>query len=101
MRLKPMVALYQGRLPKNKWRYILLKICLLLVTVASSVLARLELSQWVAVVTSASSVFTSWSEFIDSGRKMERYNRVLVDIENLLTWWKSLSHIDKASVANT
>ena len=40
---------------------------------------------------------TSWVEFTDIGHKIERYTRAVIAIENLLSFWKSLSEVQKAS----
>ena len=57
----------------------------------------LRSSRWAVVVTAAAAAFTSWMEFTDIGRKVERYTRAVVDIQNLLSGWKSLSDVEKSN----
>ena len=40
---------------------------------------------------------TSWQEFADASRKTERYTRAVFRLKNLLSWWKALSEVEKAS----
>ena len=39
----------------------------------------------------------SWTEFSAIPVKVERYTRAVTSIDNLLTWWDSLSSVDQAS----
>ena len=48
-------------------------------------------------VTSGAAALTSWQEYTDVGRKTERYTRAAIELQNLLSWWKSLSEVEKAS----
>jgi len=100
MRLRPMVAWYRERIPKRWKNRMILKLLMLAASMASALLARRSLSQWVAIVTALGTAITSWSEFSDGGSKIERYNRVINSIENLLSWWSSISPVDKASKSN-
>eukprot|EP00966_Prymnesium_polylepis_P288037 6652821-Prymnesium_polylepis.1 len=97
MRLRPTMTFYQGRIPVYERHNYLMKMAILLFGVAASILARYEEVSWVAVVTAASSAFTSWAEFSDSMRKTERYNRAVGNLKKLLNWWDSLSEVQKAS----
>ena len=54
-------------------------------------------SQWAVLVTSAAACLTSWMEFTELGLKCERYTRAVVDIQNILSAWKSLSDVEKSS----
>ena len=49
------------------------------------------------VIASAAAALTSWTEFADNGRKVERYTRAVVELENLVSNWKSLTEVEKAS----
>ena len=73
------------------------KVALLLLIVSSSFLARYEQVAWTTIVTSAAASITSWIEFSDSARKLERYTRLVRALKNLLSWWNSLSEVEKAS----
>lgn len=100
MRLLPMIEWYESRIP---WRHrlrLLLRVAMLVVTAACSVLARHALGPGVAILTAFTSVITSWSEFSDSSRKIERYNSVIESVSNLLTWWERIGPVERASTAN-
>ena len=43
---------------------------------------------------------TSWSEFSDTSRKMERYSRAHMQLKKLLAWWEALGEVEKASKGN-
>ena len=81
-----------------RYRYVL-KIGLVLLTTAASVLSAYDLSVWALVIISAAATITSWTEFSDIGRKTERYTQAIVELVNLLSHWKSLSEVEKASIA--
>ena len=63
----------------------------------ATLLSRYELAVWVVAVTSGAAALTSWQEYTDVGRKTERYTRAAFELQNLLSWWKSLSEVEKAS----
>ena len=100
MRLVPAMQWYKQRIPnKNCWR-VVLKLTLLSTSVTASIFARFSLVHYTALVTALTSAFTAWSEFTDSARKIERYNRAIGAIANLLSWWESLSDVDKAAAGS-
>ena len=63
---------YQQRIPVYATHQIFLKATLLLCSIAASALARYERTATVVVVTALAGAFTSWTEFSDLGRKMQR-----------------------------
>ena len=70
--------------------------CSILTTAASAVSAY-GLSTWALVIVSAAAALTSWTEFADTGRKIERYTRAVVELENLVSRWKNQAEVEKAS----
>lgn len=66
-------------------------------TVVGSVLAHLHLSHLVTIITSFASALTAYSEFSDADRKIQRYSRAIVAIDNLRSWWVSIGPVDQAS----
>lgn len=97
LRIKPTMAFFAARIPTtNKWKTIL-KVIVVLLSVAASTLARYQFVSLVVMATSASSAITSWSEFADLESKSERYTRAISGLRNLLDWWKSLTEVQKAS----
>ena len=97
-RLLPSKEFYEKRLPWYARKRLLLKLLTLLATVAASILARFGLSSYVTLVTAFATAVTSWSEFSDTDRKMERYTRAIASIENLLSQWDSTGEVERASV---
>ena len=61
---------YAMRVPKYTNHGFALKTTILLLGVASSVLARYEMLAYVMVATAAATVVTSWSEFSEDARKV-------------------------------
>ena len=97
LRIKPTLAFFAARIPTtNKWKTIL-KVIVVLLSVAASTLARYQFVSLVVMATSASSAITSWDEFADLESKSERYTRAISGLRNLLDWWKSLTEVQKAS----
>lgn len=97
LRVKPIIDFYALRVPEYTNHGFVLKIAILLFGVASSVLARYNMLSWVLVSTAAATVLTSWSEFSEDARKVERYSSALNALKMLLSWWDSLGEVEKAS----
>ena len=72
LRLRPATDFYQKRVPTKTHLRTTFKLVLLTATVASSFLARHQLSQLVTIVTAFASMITAYSEFADADRKVER-----------------------------
>ena len=51
----------------------------------------------VTAISSAATVFTSWTEYTDVARKTERYTRATLQLKKLLTWWGSLREVKMAA----
>jgi hypothetical protein len=96
-RLQPTMDFYRRRIPQYAHRQYYMRSLLILCGIAASVLAYFGQARWAIVATAAAAGITSWTEFTDVARKTERYSRGVVEIENLLSFWKSLSEVDKAS----
>ena len=72
LRLLPAVDFYQKRVPEKTHQRLILKLLLLIATVASSFLARYQYGFMVTIVTAFASMIISYSEFADADRKVER-----------------------------
>ena len=70
LRIEPMLSFYSRRVPKYTNHGFVLKTTVLLLGVASSVLARYEMLAYVMVATAAATVVTSWAEFSEDARKV-------------------------------
>eukprot|EP00966_Prymnesium_polylepis_P010913 251121-Prymnesium_polylepis.2 len=100
LRIKPMLSFYEERIPRYTRHGILLKFSVVLLGLAASVIASENYLTWVAIVTAAAAAVTTWTEFSDTARKVERYSRAVCSLQNTLTWWSSLSEVEKASKDN-
>lgn len=100
LRIEPAMALYRDRIPPYTWAGYLLKVCVVLLGMAATMLAHYDYESQVAVVMAASAAFTSWSEFSDNVTKVTRYSKSVVNLQKLLSWWDSLSEVQKASRDN-
>ena len=72
LRLMPAIEFYQNRVPTNTHLRLLFKLLLLSATVASSFLARYQMTHFVTIATAFSSMIVSYAEFADADRKVER-----------------------------
>lgn len=53
---------------------------------------------YVAAVSALTAAITSWSEFTDVGRKLERYSSAIHSIKKHVDCWDSLGQVEKSSV---
>ena len=100
-RLKKKKQFYEERLPWYAAMRLFLKLLTLSCTVAASIIARFGLSSYVTLITAFATGITSWQEFSDVERKMERYTRAIAAIENLLSQWDATSEVERASSTAT
>ena len=99
LRIRPMITFYEKRVPQYTRSGIVLKVCILLLGIAASVLARYRRANYVVLVSAAAAALTSLVEFADVQRKVERYSRAVIELRNLLAWWSSLSGVQRASTS--
>ena len=97
LRIEPMMKFYTRRVPIYVQHGFFFKILIILLGVTASVLARYEELTWVTTVTAAATVVTSWAEFSEDLRKIERYSSAITSLKCLLSWWDSLGDVQKAS----
>lgn len=97
LRLLPSIAFYEQRTPWYAAQHYIVKFLLLGCTLAATLLVRYQLNTWVVAVTSGAAALTSWQEYTDVSRKTERYTRAAFELQNVHSWWKSLSEVEKAS----
>jgi hypothetical protein len=97
IRIKRYLSFYKQRIPQYARDRLIIKGFLVLLTIAASAVSAYGFSMWALVIASAAAALTSWTEFADTGRKVERYTRAVVELDNLVSHWKSLTEVDKAS----
>ncbi|CAE7738549.1 unnamed protein product, partial [Symbiodinium pilosum] len=102
LRLLPAVDFFRGRIPRATTTRFVLQILVILCSAISAVLTQVggQASSLVAVVSVFAGSITSWLEFVDLGQKVERYNGTVREIKNLLSWWRTLDGVEKASIDN-
>jgi len=98
IRLEETLSFYRRRIPKYARSRNILKLTLFVLSAAASALSAYNEPVWALVVTTAAACFTSWSEFSDIASKTQRYTQAIVQLVNLLSFWKSLPEVDRASV---
>jgi hypothetical protein len=97
LRIIPSIAFYQDRIPKYAMVRYVLRMMLLTSTGLSTMCAHYQLIMPVVIITGFAGAVTSWQEFADVSRKTERYTRAMFQLQNMLSWWKSLSEVERAS----
>ena len=98
LRIEPALSFYSKRVPKYTHHGFVMKVMILLLGVTSSVLARYALLAFVMVATSAATAVTSWAEFSEDARKVERYSSAVNNLEKLLSWWRSLGEVREVEI---
>ena len=97
IRLQKWLTFYRQRVPRYAiWRYVY-KAILAILAATAAVLSAYDCTAYALIVSSAAAMVTSWVEFTDIGHKIERYTRAIIAIGNHLSFWKSLSEVEKAS----
>jgi hypothetical protein len=94
-RVKPIVDFYKGRLPRYYFSRTISQYLLLLGTFASMILAFLDIAAWAAAPTAV-----AWSEFSGTDKKLNRYSGTIEALTHITVWWKQLSSVEQANVAN-
>ena len=100
LRLEKMLCFYQRRVPDYN-RYRLLQTLMLLSgTLAASICSRYEWPAMVTVIVALTGVITSWVEFSDSDRKVERYSGAARQLRKLRLWWQHLGELERMTHSN-
>jgi len=94
LRLTPMQEFYQQRIPGVvRWRNFLQWLVFLCST-ASVALAYFQFTTYVAIISSLAGAITSWAEFTDASRKVQRYTTAVRGLKNINAWWESLTAVE-------
>ena len=96
LRVEPMVRFYQSRVPSYYRSRTVFEVILVLGSLSGTLMAFLELSQWVSVVTAVMALITAWSAFSGTDNKLSRYSNTIEKVQSIMLWWRSLSPTDKA-----
>lgn len=97
-RLEEMKAFYQSRLPHYSNMRTFLNVTLIVSSAVSAIVAFADQSHYVAVISAFAAALVSWSEFVQLRSKLSRYNNCVLAIDDLVTWWVSLSSVEQSSL---
>ncbi|GMH70018.1 hypothetical protein TrST_g14150 [Triparma strigata] len=93
----PLALAYEKHTPAISDKLSFLEITVFVLTSAGAVLAvpGVELGSWVAITVALSTGVTSYIEYFQLRVERDTRNNSLAEFQNLVTWWESLSIIDK------
>eukprot|EP00656_Telonema_subtile_P051846 TRINITY_DN7075_c0_g1_i2.p1 TRINITY_DN7075_c0_g1~~TRINITY_DN7075_c0_g1_i2.p1 ORF type:complete len:886 (+),score=158.92 TRINITY_DN7075_c0_g1_i2:107-2764(+) len=100
IRLLKMQAFYQQRLPSYDFSNTALRSGIVLATAGATVVAFFGHSSYVAIITATTAAFANFLEFHAPVTKLSRYNRAITTLESTVSWWQSLTPIEKAMQSN-
>jgi hypothetical protein len=91
---------YKQRIPLCTRARNLAQILLILGSIASGVLAFLNLAAWASGVSIVTSVITAYIQFQGTAGKLDRYSVTVHSLQELVCWWQTLPQIEKSVVSN-
>ncbi|GMH71919.1 hypothetical protein TL16_g05779 [Triparma laevis f. inornata] len=96
-RATPLALAYEKHTPVISDQLSFLEITVFLLTSSGAVLAvpGVELGSWVAITVAMATAVTSYLEYFQLRVERDTRNNSLAEFQNLVTWWESLSIIDK------
>ena len=97
LRLFNMLNFYRTRLPGYAKFHDRGQFLVLAASVVSAIIAYLNYAREVAIVSAISAGVAGYLEWSSVGRKVGRYNGSIVEIENLILWWDSMSTVEKGN----
>ena len=100
LRILPLLNFYKKRLPLYYRIRTCIEFMLILGGLATTLLGFLELESWAPIIAACAGATTAWLEFSDTSKKLARYSDVVHQVSNVVTWWRSLTDVDRANLAN-
>ena len=95
LRVDKSLDFYGKRVPVYTRARLLQVLLVLSGALAASILSRYKLLGLTTMVTALTGAITSWVEFSDTERKVERYTTAKRQMRKLLSWWKHLGEIER------
>jgi len=100
LRILPLLNFYKKRLPLYYRIRTYIEFLLILGGLGTTILAFLQYWWYAPIVAVCAAATTAWLEFSDTSKKLARYSDVVHQVDNIVYWWKSLTDVDRASLAN-
>ena len=100
LRLEPTIRYYQGRISPLYYRKTVCAVILMLATAASSLMAAMGFTVWIAIVSAVATSVASFSEFSSFGKKLRRYNKAITKLRDVRLWWETLTSMEHATAHN-
>lgn len=94
-RVRPLVEHLEKRAPTMSKRFNLCEGLGLLANTAGAVLSIVDLADWVAITVSIASVMMAVNDYFYIPAQLAATNRALQDAHNLITYWDSLSLVQR------
>ena len=91
---------YQSRIRPYYFSKTLCAVLLMLTTAASAIMASMELTAWIGIVSIIGSSLTSWTEFSGTSKKLSRYATAITKLRGIRLWWETLSTVEKSHSHN-
>ena len=100
IRLDGLLRFYESRIPIYYRNRNYVQVFMVFTSVLSTLLAALNVPQWVPIVAMLGSSLQGWAEFRAISKKLQRYNFVVRNLAKLRLWWSSLQPVDRANLAH-
>ena len=96
-RAKPITLAYEFQTPAFSHKLTVLEIVSFLLTSSGAIIAvpGIDLGTWVAITVALSTGVSSYIDYYQLRNERDTRNHSLSEFQNLMTWWESLSIIDK------
>ena len=100
LRLESTMRFYQSRIRPYYFSKTLCAVLLMLTTAASALMASLNLTAWIGIVSIVGSSITSWKEFAGTSKKLTRYATAITKLRGIRLWWETLSTVERSHSYN-
>jgi len=100
LRVKPQLTFYQQRLPVYARARAVFEAVLVSASVAGSLLAFLQVSEWAVIASSVTAAVTAYQKFQNSEQKLTRFSGVIAGVDSLRLWWNALTDVEQAMPTN-
>jgi len=99
-RVRPIAAYLENRAPTMSTRFNTSEALALAANTAGAILAVLSFAEWVAMTVAVASVSMASQDYFYIPRQLEETNRAYWEVHGLITWWDSLSLVQRKMPKN-